>query len=137
MLKPVQLGPPCTGPHPPVISCPPFLDLFKLDHYEAPTVAERPVDIRLKCLLVYNKSGADPGFVIGGGANPPEGGASILICQIFPKNCMKLRKFWSEWGGGRDAPLGFATANIYLVSTSESESVGVNTPSHCGSQSNF
>ena len=44
-------------------------------------------------------SGADPGFLIGWGANPPGGGANIQICQIFPKNCMKLRKFWSMGGG--------------------------------------
>ena len=46
-------------------------------------------------------SGADPGFLVGGGANPPRGGANTQICQIFPKNCMKLRKFWSVGGGAR------------------------------------
>ena len=34
------------------------------------------------------------------GANPLGGGANIQICQIFPKNCMKLRKCWSVGGGG-------------------------------------
>ena len=37
------------------------------------------------------QSGADPEFLVGGGA-------SIQICQILPKNCMKLRKFWSVGG---------------------------------------
>ena len=48
----------------------------------------------------------------GGGADPPGGGANIQICQVFPKNCMKLRKFWSVGGG---APLGSATGLCYLV----------------------
>ena len=33
-----------------------------------------------------------------GGSNPPGEGANIQFCQIFPKNCMKLRKFWSGVG---------------------------------------
>ena len=37
-------------------------------------------------------AGADPGVLV-------EGGANIQICQIFPKNCLKLRKFWSVRGG--------------------------------------
>ena len=51
-------------------------------------------------------TGADPRFSVGGGANPPGESANIQICQVFPKNCMKLRKFWSV--GGRpplDPPL--------------------------------
>ena len=47
---------------------------------------------------------ADPGFLVGGGANLPEGGANIQICQIFLKNCMKLRKFWSMGGTHRGRP---------------------------------
>ena len=43
--------------------------------------------------------GADTGFPVGGGAHP-WGGANIQICRVFPKNCMKLRKFWSVGGGG-------------------------------------
>ena len=46
---------------------------------------------------IPNSSGADPEFPVGGGANPPGGGANI---QIFPKNCMKLRTFWFIGGGG-------------------------------------
>ena len=51
---------------------------------------------------------ADPGFLVGGGANPQGGGANIQICQIFLKNCMK---FWSMGVGGthRGRPLGSAT----------------------------
>ena len=44
-------------------------------------------------------SGTDPVFPSGWGANPPGvGGAMIRFCQIFWKNCMKLRKF-SPVGG--------------------------------------
>ena len=35
----------------------------------------------------------DPGFPIGGGTNP--GGRQHTKLSDFPKNCMKLRKFWS------------------------------------------
>ena len=43
---------------------------------------------------------ADPEFNPGGGINPSGGGgANIQFCQIFPKNCMKLKEF--GWGGGR------------------------------------
>ena len=55
-------------------------------------------------------TGMDPGFLIGGDTNPPGRGANIQICQISPKNCMKLRKFWSVVGvhaGG--TPVGPAT----------------------------
>ena len=34
--------------------------------------------------------GAGPGFPVGGGANPP-----TYDFTKFPKNCMKLRNFWS------------------------------------------
>ena len=40
-------------------------------------------------------AGADPGLPIGRGANL-QGVVSIWICQIFPKNCLKLRKFSSR-----------------------------------------
>ena len=43
----------------------------------------------------------DPGFPVGGGANPPGEDPNI---QIFPKNCMKFRKFWSVRGGGATDP---------------------------------
>ena len=44
-------------------------------------------------------TGADPGFPVGGGANPP-GGRQHMILPNFVKNCMKLRKFWAV-GGAR------------------------------------
>ena len=44
-------------------------------------------------------SGADQGFPVGGGANPL-GGRQHMILSNFPKNCMKLRKFWTVGGGG-------------------------------------
>ena len=46
----------------------------------------------------YASAVADPGPVVGGGAN---------LIYIFLKNLMKLKKFWS--GGGRRAPLRSAT----------------------------
>ena len=45
-------------------------------------------------MFFLNTAGADPGFPLGGCTNPP-GGANIRCCQIFAKNCMKLRKFWA------------------------------------------
>ena len=52
---------------------------------------------------------ADPGFPIGGGANPP-GGTPTYKFTGFSQNCMKLRKFWSVEGGvPGEAPLGSAT----------------------------
>ena len=42
-------------------------------------------------------SGADPGFPVGGGAN-------LRFCQNFPKNCMKLQKFWVVGGRAGSAP---------------------------------
>ena len=43
------------------------------------------------------KTGADPGYLVGGGAN-------IQFYQIFLKICMKLRKFGSV-GVALDPPL--------------------------------
>ena len=45
-------------------------------------------------------SGTDPGFPVGGGASPPGEGRQHTNLPDFPKNCMKLRNFWSV-GGGR------------------------------------
>ena len=54
---------------------------------------------------IFKVSGADPGFPVGGGANPL-GGRQHMILPNFAKNCMKLRKFWAVGGGGarRGAP---------------------------------
>ena len=46
MFKFVQLGLHCTG------TPPSPLDMFKFNHYEARTIDEWPVGIRLKCLIV-------------------------------------------------------------------------------------
>ena len=55
----------------------------------------------------YN-AGADPGFPVGGGANP--GGRQHMVLPNFLENCMKLRKFWAGGGGGRRGrPLESAT----------------------------
>ena len=56
-------------------------------------------------------SGADPGFPVEEGANPPGEGRQHTNLPDFPKNCMKLRNFWLvEEGAHRGAPLGSATA---------------------------
>ena len=46
-------------------------------------------------------AGVDPRFPVGGGANPPGGVRQHTNLADFPKNCMKLRKFWSVGGGMR------------------------------------
>ena len=43
--------------------------------------------------------GADTRFPVGGGANP--WGRQHTSLPDFPKNCMKLRKFWSVGVRGR------------------------------------
>ena len=49
-------------------------------------------------------AGADPGFPIGGGANPRGEGHQHTNLPDFPKNYMKLRKFWSVGGRTPGAP---------------------------------
>ena len=40
-----------------------------------------------------------------GGANPKgRGGRQPIIWPIFPKNCMKMKKFWARGGGASLAP---------------------------------
>ena len=46
-------------------------------------------------------SRADPGPVVGGGANPSKGGANLIYFIFVLKNLIKLQKFWSVAGGGR------------------------------------
>ena len=47
---------------------------------------------------------ADLEFPRGGGANPKwGGGCQPIIWPIFPKNCMKMKKFWAR-GGARPSP---------------------------------
>ena len=41
---------------------------------------------------------ADLGFPRGGCANPKGRGRQPTICLIFPKNCMKMKKFWPRGG---------------------------------------
>ena len=50
-------------------------------------------------------AGVDPGFSVGGSANPPGRGCQPMILPNFPKNCMKLRKFWTMGGRAGGAPL--------------------------------
>ena len=42
----------------------------------------------------------DPGFPVGGGVNVPGWRHQHTNFPDFPKNCIKLRKFWSMGGGG-------------------------------------
>ena len=62
-------------------------------------------------------AGADPGLVIGGGANPLGGGADPVYLIYFVKNPMKLKKFWAVGGGAHRErpPLKSATALTTLV----------------------
>ena len=40
--------------------------------------------------------GVDPGFPVGGGANPPGGAPTYDFAKFSTtKKCMKLRKFWA------------------------------------------
>ena len=73
-----------------------------------------------------HSSGADPGFPVGGGADPPGGGApTYMILSKFPKKCMKSRKFWTvkeacARGGPLDAPLVFIGGSKWGVSYARS-----------------
>ena len=51
-------------------------------------------------LVMMLVTGADPGFPVGGGANP-RGGHQHMILPNFLKNSMKLRKFWAVRGARR------------------------------------
>ena len=42
--------------------------------------------------------GADPGFPEGRGANPPGEAPTYNFARFSPKNCMKIRNFWSVGG---------------------------------------
>ena len=60
----------------------------------------------INVLLIMLLTGAELGFLVGGGANPPGGGGrQHTNLPDVPKNCMKLRKFWS----GGASPIGSAT----------------------------
>ena len=48
-------------------------------------------------------SGADPGLIVGGDANPLRGRQPNIFIH-FLKNPMKLKKFWSVGGRAPGAP---------------------------------
>ena len=51
--------------------------------------------------MYYVHAGADPGFPVGGGTNPPGGAPTYDFAMILPnfaKNCMKMRTFWAVGG---------------------------------------
>ena len=51
-------------------------------------------------IFVYNSNaGADPGFYIGGDANPAEGGANLRFYQKFPKKLHEIEKILGRRGG--------------------------------------
>ena len=68
-------------------------------------------------------AGADPGFPVGGGADPLEGGGARgamggrqhTILSNFPKNCLKSRKFWAVEGMRQGAPLNLPLARVVPV----------------------
>ena len=76
------------------------------------------------CIFCGTTAGADPGFPVGGGADPG-GGQRLrrqhMILSKFPKNCMKSRKFWAVAGR---TPLKSATALIPLFCASGDVSSG-------------
>ena len=45
-------------------------------------------------------TGADPGFPVGGGANPHWRGHQPLTQVFFGENICKNERIWSCWGGG-------------------------------------
>ena len=64
---------------------------------------------------VHSGGRGDPGFPVGGGTNHPGRGRGRQHTSLpeFPKNCMKLRKFWSVEGA--PPPLGSATVLYYSI----------------------
>ena len=59
------------------------------------------------------KSVADPGFPLGGGANPP-GGANIWFGQIFPKKLHEIERIWTRGGVRASHPHGSVTVSCGL-----------------------
>ena len=56
------------------------------------------------------KQGADPGFPIGGGTNPREGGATYNFAKLFEK-LHEIEKIFGPWGGALGGcPLGSVNA---------------------------
>ena len=67
-------------------------------------------------LFKGTNTGADPGFPVGGGANPRGGGGrQHMILLNFAKNCMKLRIFWTVGGGGGGAHPKSATGIVHFT----------------------
>ena len=59
------------------------------------------------------QTGADPGFLIGGGANPHTRGHQHTNLPDFPKKLYEIKKILVRRGRGR-RPLGSATAKLIL-----------------------
>ena len=59
-------------------------------------------------IICHIDPGVDPGFLLGGDANPPDGGTNIQICQIFFKKPHEIKKILVRGVGGAlslDSPL--------------------------------
>ena len=55
---------------------------------------------------LYDPEGADPGFPVGGGAEPPgDGDTNLRFCQIKKKKLYEIEKSLGHGGHARDAPL--------------------------------
>ena len=77
-------------------------DVRRLNHvsFVLGVISAFSISIVANFQVSKEKPVVDPGFLRGGGANPP-GGANIRFRQNFPKNCMKLKEFGPP--GGREA----------------------------------
>ena len=80
-----------------------FVQILKVPFYPnfIPNVLSSKWCFSYKCrsktnLQISMQSAGDPGFLVGGGANPPQEGASTYkFARFSQENYMKLRTFWS------------------------------------------
>ena len=95
--------------------------------YSSPTFASRFNFLPHHTLYLYicrfDPSVADPGFQVGGGANPP---GQHTILPDFPQNCMKLKKIWNVGGAPVDSPL--LLSSNFLISAWQLSSLKVAYP---------
>ena len=92
--------------------------------YSSPTFASRfnflPHHTLYSYICRFDLSVADPGFQVGGGANPP---GQHTILPDFPQNCMKLKKIWTVGGAPVDSPL--LLSSNFLISAWQLSSLKV------------
>ena len=75
----------------------------------------------LEVAICQTPAVADPGFPRGGCANHKGGGANLLFLPIFPKNCMKLKKFGLGGGASLAPPFGSANGQFSKASNQRLE----------------